>query len=114
MPQTNNVTQMKKDKILKFRVTEEEEAQLIKASKDKNINLSDEIRQRVFVPQNEVVPQTKKAPIKATKTKKTNKPTEQLKQTVKQPLNKPQKKGIYSTTKRQSAKDSPDRVVLKF
>jgi hypothetical protein len=109
VPQTNNVTQMKKDKILKFRVTEEEEAQLIKASKDKNINLSDEIRQRVFVPQNEVVPQNKIKPIKPAKPKKASKPTEQQKQTVKTAKN-----SIYSTAKRPSAKDSPNRTVIKF
>ena len=65
-------------------------------------------------PQKENVYTNQNNPIKAPKPKKAIKPTEQPKQTAKTPLNKPEKKSIYSTAKRPSAKNSPDRVVLKF
>ena len=66
-------------------------------------------------PQKENVYTNQNNPIKAPKPKKAIKPTEQPKQTAKTALNKPQKaKGIYSNECRPSAKNSPDRLVLKF
>jgi hypothetical protein len=60
-------------------------------------------------PQKENVYTNQNNPIKAPKPKKAIKPTEQPKQPVKTAKN-----SIYSTVRRPNAKNSPDRVVLKF
>jgi len=108
---------MSKDVTVRFRCSHKESEQLKNVATNEGLSISAYILSRLFVAtneKNENVTQNKIEPIKAAKTKKISKPTEEPKQTVKTALNKPQKKGIYSTTKRTSAKDSPDRVVLKF
>jgi len=100
---------MSKDVTIRFRCSHKESEQLKNVATNEGLSISAYILSKLFVPQ------TKKAPIKAAKPKKAIKPTEQPKQTAKTALNKPQKvKGVYSTAKRPSAKNSPDRVVLKF
>ena len=108
---------MSKDVTVRFRCSHKESEQLKNVATNEGLSISAYILSRLFVAtneKNENVTQNKIEPIKAAKTKKAIKPTEQQKQTAKTPLNKPQKKGIYSTAKRPSAKNSPDRVVLKF
>ena len=108
---------MSKDVTVRFRCSHKESEQLKNVATNEGLSISAYILSRLFVAtneKNENVTQNKIEPIKAAKTKKAIKPTEQQKQTAKTPLNKPEKKSIYSTAKRPSAKNSPDRVVLKF
>jgi len=108
---------MSKDVTVRFRCSHKESEQLKNVATNEGLSISAYILSRLFVAtneKNENVTQNKIEPIKAAKPKKAIKPTEQPKQTAKTPLNKPEKKSIYSTAKRPSAKNSPDRVVLKF
>ena len=100
---------MSKDVTVRFRCSHKESEQLKNVATNEGLSISAYILSRLFVATNENI-----EPIKAAKPKKAIKPTEQPKQTAKTPLNKPEKKSIYSTAKRPSAKNSPDRVVLKF
>jgi len=109
---------MSKDVTVRFRCSHKESEQLKNVATNEGLSISAYILSRLFVAtneKNENVTQNKIEPIKAAKTKKISKPTEEPKQTVKTALNKPQKtKGIYSNERRQSAKNSQNRVVLKF
>jgi len=98
---------MVKDCTHKFRLTQSLKDSIEVAAKGKGITSTELITQAIENYLN-VEPQIK--PVERTKEPNKQEP----KQTAKTPLNKPQKKGIYSTAKRPSAKNSPDRVVLKF
>jgi len=94
---------MSKDVTVRFRCSHKESEQLKNVATNEGLSISAYILSKLFVPQN------KKAPIKAPKPKKSIKPTKQPKQPVKTAKN-----SIYSTVRRPNAKNSPDRVVLKF
>ena len=80
---------MKRNKVIKVRLTEEEEFEITNSALANGLSLSDEIRKRLFVPQNNNLEQ-KFVPQRDSK-----------------PLNVPQ-----VNPKVKSAKDSPNRVNL--
>ena len=99
---------MVKDCTHKFRLTQSLKDSIEVAAKGKGITSTELITQAIENYLN-VEPQIK--PLERTKEPNKQEP----KQTAKTALNKPQKaNGVYSTAKRPNAKNSPDRVVLKF
>ena len=92
---------MSKDVTVRFRCSHKESEQLKNVATNEGLSISAYILSKLFVATNENI-----EPIKAAKPKKAIKPTEQPKQTA--------KNSIYSTAKRPSAKDSPNRTVIKF
>ena len=94
---------MAKSKVIRIRISEEEETALQTSANGKGISLSEEMRRRLFVPHNDLVPQKKKA-IVPTKPKNEgvfiNKAGKEI------PLIRKPKKGIYSAERRQSVKGS--------
>ena len=95
---------MSKDVTIRFRCSHKESEQLKNVATNEGLSISAYILSRLFVATNENI-----EPIKAAKPKKAIKPTKQPKQPVKTAKN-----SIYSTAKRPSAKDSPNRTVIKF